>query len=140
MFVKTPKNPEMPVKKGEKATDTRKNKGLETSVQLMDKTDIVCVKTDRFRMNSLLLIQLESSESVGTIVFSLINQRKINRRKTQARAAAAASGEAGLIPAIKDVLKRHMGIDVGLHRRPFRGLNPDQQAMLDQVLENNLIS
>ena len=91
-------------------------------------------------MNSLLLIQLESSESVGTIVFSLINQRKINRRKTQARAAAAASGEAGLIPAIKDVLKRHMGIDVGLPRRPFRGLNPDQQAMLDQVLENNLIS
>ena len=48
--------------------------------------------------------------------------------------------EAGLIPAIKDVLKRHMGIDVGLPRRPFRGLNPDQQAMLDQVLENNLIS
>ena len=45
-------------------------------------------------MNSLLLIQLESSESVGTIVFSLINQRKINRRKTQARAATAASGEA----------------------------------------------
>jgi len=38
------------------------------------------------------------------------------------------------------VLKRHMGIDVGLPRRPFRGLNPDQQAMLDQVLENNLIS
>lgn len=52
----------------------------------------------------------------------------------------AALCEAGLIPAIKDVLKRHMSIDVGLPRRPFRGLNPDQQAMLDQVLENNLIS
>ena len=45
-------------------------------------------------MNSLLLIQLESSESVGTIVFSLINQRKIKRRDAQAKAAAAASGEA----------------------------------------------
>jgi hypothetical protein len=45
-------------------------------------------------MNSLLLIQLESSESVGTIVFSLINQRKIKRRDAQAKAVAAASGEA----------------------------------------------
>ena len=45
-------------------------------------------------MNSLLLIQLESSESVGTIVFSLINQRKINRREAQAKDAATASGEA----------------------------------------------
>ena len=32
--------------------------------------------------------------AVGSIVFSLINQRKINRREAQAKDAATASGEA----------------------------------------------
>ena len=76
-------------------------------------------------------------------IYTLFHGGKIEEARlaqVKANNIMAALCEAGLIPAIKDVLKRHMGIDVGLPRRPFRGLNPDQQAMLDQVLENNLIS
>ncbi len=47
--------------------------------------------------------------------------------------------EVGLIPAIKDILKRHMGIDVGEARRPFRPITEEQQKRLDRVLRENLI-
>ena len=48
MPVKMSKNPKSLYKKAKKPHDTRKIKAFETSVQLMDKTDINCVKTERF--------------------------------------------------------------------------------------------
>ncbi|MBE5807017.1 MAG: dihydrodipicolinate synthase family protein [Clostridiales bacterium] len=45
--------------------------------------------------------------------------------------------DVGLIPAIKYVLGK-MGVDVGVPRRPFRPLGPEQCAMLDRVLAENL--
>lgn len=48
MLVKMPKTPKSPPEKAKKASDARQIKGFGTSVQLMDKTDINRVKTERF--------------------------------------------------------------------------------------------
>ena len=46
--------------------------------------------------------------------------------------------DVGLIPAIKYVLST-MGIDVGVPRRPFRGLTPDQKDGLEKIVQENLL-
>ncbi len=46
--------------------------------------------------------------------------------------------DVGLIPAIKYVLTT-MGINAGIARRPFHMPNDQQKAMLDKILEDNLI-
>ena len=46
--------------------------------------------------------------------------------------------DVGLIPAIKYLLTT-MGIDAGVPRRPFKELTPDQKAVLQKVVEENLI-
>ena len=50
MPVKMPKTLKCPSEKAKKPSDARKIKGFKTSVQLMDKTDIVCTKTDSFQV------------------------------------------------------------------------------------------
>ena len=49
MLVKMPKTPKSLPEKAKKPPDARRIKGFGTSVQLMDKTDINCVKTERFQ-------------------------------------------------------------------------------------------
>ena len=48
MLVKMPKTPKSLPEKAKKPSDARRIKGFGTSVQLMDKTDINRVKTERF--------------------------------------------------------------------------------------------
>ncbi len=47
--------------------------------------------------------------------------------------------DVGLIPAIKYILST-MGIDVGIPRRPFRELTPDEKTLVKKAVEENLVT
>ena len=73
-------------------------------------------------------------------IYDLFMEHRIEEaRELQIRANTIMNAlcNAGLIPAIKYLLSA-MGVDAGTVRRPFRELNAEQKAYLDQVVKENL--